>query len=224
MADTATDSQPRGGTGLPGCIILFAILAVFGGLIVLYSFVGMKQHREIGKFTEDTPAELAIPEPSKEAVDAVEQKLFTLKAAASQNKAERILFTADDLNTLIATKEMAADFRGNTRIKQITPQGLAVEMSQPMRKSPLSRGYRYINAIFLFQPELRARTIAFKVMDILPEEGTLPQQFVSNYSSLDFFRLDPNNEVIKAYIPAISRIYVEGDQLVIETKVRSTDS
>lgn len=208
------------GSPLPGFLILGAIVFVFGGLIVLYTVVGSYQNRVIGGFTEDTPAELPVPAPTAAEVESIEAKLARLAAAVKENRAERVLFTAADLNLIIASFDVAKDFRGNTSVESVGPEGIVAAMAQPMRKGFIKKGLRYLNATFLLEPEVRARTIAFKVKDIRPATGEMPPGFVDNYRALDFFRLDPENEVIKAHIESLGAIYGEEGQLVVETKVR----
>ncbi len=212
------DDDERG-SPFPGCLILSMIILVFGGLIVLYTVVGFTQNRKIGEFTEDKAAKIELVQPSPEEISAAKAKLFAVKAAVSQNKAARILFTADDLNVLIATMEVAKDFRGQTYIKGISESGLLAEMAQPMRKGIFEKGLRYLNGTFLFSPQLRAHTIAFRVEDIHPKKGVVPEAFIGGYAGIDFFKMDPKNEVLAAHIGALKRVYTEDGHLVVETKI-----
>ncbi len=208
------------GSPIPGCLILGAIVFVFGGLIILYTVVGTYQNRTIGTFTQDTPAALPVVEPTPAGIEAVRAKLALIASAVKENRAERILFTADDLNLIIATFEVAKDFRGNTSVESIGPEGIVAAMAQPMRKGIFDKGLRYLNATFVLQPEVRARTIAFMVKDIRPAAGEMPSGFIDNYTALDFFKLDPENPEIKAHIESLGAVYGEAGQLVVETKVR----
>lgn len=204
---------------IPGCVILVAILIVFGGLVVLYTVVGLYQNRTINEFTQDAAAEIPVATPSAEEVSAVQEKLEGVRKAVEEEKVERFVFSAADLNALIATEPDLEDFRGQTYIERISPQGIVARMAQPMRKGIFDKGVRYLNATFVLQPELRARTLAFKVVDIRPVVGKAPEGFVKNYATLDFFRLDPELEAIKNHIRAIAAVYAEGGQIVVETKI-----
>lgn len=225
MADEETISENSRaalrGSPLPGFLILGAIVFVFGGLIVLYTVVGSYQNRVISGFTEDTPAELPVPAPTSAEVADVEAKLALIASAVRENRAERVLFTPADLNIIIASFEVAKDFRGNTSVESIGPEGIVAMMAQPMRKGVIKKGLRYLNATFILEPEVRVRTIAFKVKDIRPETGEMPHGFIENYRALDFFRLDPENAAIKNHIESLGAIYGEAGQLVVETKVRN---
>tara|TARA_R110000850_G_scaffold22504_15_gene66664 strand:+ start:1428 stop:2048 length:621 start_codon:yes stop_codon:yes gene_type:complete len=204
-------------------LILCAIVVVFGGLIVLYTFVGSYQNRKIDEFTQEAPMELVTVQPDGAAVQAANEKLAQIAKAVADQKSERVLFTPQDLNVLIATLDALKDFRGQTYIDHFSPDGIVAEMSQPMRKGVFKKGFRYLNATFVLEPEVRAQTVAFKVIDIRPKEGAVPKGFVQNYKVLDFFRLDPKNEQIKAHIKSILAVYTEGDHLVVETGVRQVE-
>ena len=224
MADEETipEGPARGerGSPTPGCCILGAIIAVFGGLVILYTAVGIYQNRTIGGFTQDKAAAITVLAPTPDQVASVKARLGLIETAVKENRAERVLFTAEDLNVIIATFDLAKDFRGNTSIERIGAEGLVAAMAQPMRKGIFDGGVRYLNATFVLEPEVRARTIAFKVRDIRPAIGSVPQGFIDSYSVIDFFKLNPENPVIKANIGSLEAIYGEEGQLVVETKIR----
>lgn len=210
MSET-TEEIPRGGSGTPGCIILGAIITVFGGLIILYTVIFFVQKKAFAGFTQEAPAEIRVMEPTEAQVTALNEKLFAIKAATTQDRIERILLTKDDLNTLIATAEILKDFRGKTYIESISDRGMETHMTQQIRNG------RYLNARFIFYPELRRRTIALRVRDIISDVGSVPDQFVKNYDTIGFFKLDPENENVKPYMGKLSRVYLEGGNVVIET-------
>ena len=210
-------SDGTGGSATSGCIILAAIITVFGGLIILYVTMFFVQNKALGGFTTSEPADLPIVTPTDDQKTQLDEKLFAVKAAASQEKSERILFNKDDLNTMLSTIEILKDFQGTTYVDSISTRGIETRMSQPMRKLPFSSERRYLNARFIFQPELRKRTIALRVKDIISDEGTVPEGFVKNYDAIGFFRIDPENPAIKPIIPKLSRVYTESGHVVIET-------
>ncbi len=200
-----------------GCLILAMILFVFGGLVVLYTVVGLYQNRKIDSFTQDSAMEVTLVEPDAKETEVVLAKLTTIEAAVEEGKAIRVLFSSHDLNVLIASLDVLVDFRGNTFIDRISPQGIVADMAQPMRKGIVDKGMRYLNGTFVLRPQIRVRTVAFEVLDIRPREGEVPEGFIKNYAVLDFFRLDPENEHIEKHISSISAVYVEDGQLVVET-------
>lgn len=203
----------------PGCAILATIVLVFGGLIVLYTFVGNHQQKKIATFTEAEPAVIKVLEPTPEEAAAAKAKLMQIDEAVANGSAERLIFTAEDLNLLIASVDELKDFRGQTFIERISPQGIVAKMSQPMRKGFINKDVHYLNATFVLKPELRARTLAFKVVDIRPVVGEIPRQFIESYAVLDFFRLDPELEAISRNIKSVAAVYTEGGSVIVETKV-----
>ena len=144
-------------------------------------------------------------------------KLKAIEAAVAAKKSDRILFSTEDLNVLLTPLPAAEGFRGNTRIESIGSTGLVAAMAQPLRKAPFQKGFRYLNASFLLQPELRARTIAFKGIEIRPSLGEVPEPFVNSYASLDLFKLDPENPAMKAHVTSLAAVYTEEGQLIVET-------
>jgi hypothetical protein len=221
----ATDPTPPRLSSSPtsGCIILGAIVTVFGGLIILYTVFFFLQKGAMKGFTSDHAAQIPVFEPSEAQKSQLQAKIFSLKAATSQGRQDRILLTSEDLNTWVATADLLKDFRGTTRIEAITIRGIETRMTQPIRKMPFSGEQRHLNALFIFQPELRRRTIAMKVRDIIPEVGIIPKRFIEVYDAMDMLRLDPDNPNIHPYIPKISRIYTEAGHVVIETGTPASD-
>ena len=163
---------------------------------------------------------IQVDQPDEAAVKTAMAKLKQIEQAVEEKEVIRVLFSPSDLNTLIATQEMLEDFRGQTYITRISPQGIYADMAQPMRKGIIDSGRRYLNATFVLLPEVRPRTVAFKIVDILALEGEVPSEFVSNYALLDLFRLDPENEQIEKHIGYIASVYTEGDALVVETGIK----
>jgi len=218
------EAAAPGGSGsspFPGCLILTAILVVFGGLALLYTVVGIYQNNAIDGFTQDEAMEIPDLEPSAGQIEDARAKLARIEAAVAENRAERVLFTTDDLNALLGALNVLEDFRGQTRVDRVSSQGIVATMAQPMRKGILGKGVRYLNGVFVFRPELRARTVAFRVLDIRPREGEVPQGFVDNYATLDFFRLDPEREAMKKHIGSLAAVYPEDGHVVVETRVRT---
>lgn len=203
---------------MPGCVIIVTILVVFGGLAALYTAVAYFQNKVISGFTDSAPVERPVATPTPAETEAATEKLNQLASAAKENRLEKISFTTADLNNLIASRDLLADFRGQTHIARITPEGIEAEMTQPMRKGFLG-GRRYLNATFVLQPELRRRTVLFKVTDIRVPGREVPRPFVEGYANLEFFRLDPKNEQIGPVLEKLGRVYTEDGQLTVETSI-----
>ena len=222
MSNDSTDSEKPDrlrSSPTSGCFILSTIILIFGGLIVLYTVVGTYQNRKIDEFTSDAPITIPVIEAISAEIETASAKLKMIGTAVKNETPERIEFSADKLNILIATREELKDFREQTYIERISPQGIVARMSQPMRSGLSKKNHRYLNGTFVFQPELRARTVAFKVLDIRPDKGDAPQAFIESYATLDFFRLDPDLEAIQKNIKSIAAVYTEPGKLIVETKI-----
>lgn len=223
MAEEKPDAAELRGSPTTGCFILAAILFVFGGLVVLYLVVGNIQNKAIDGFTQDEPVKLEAIVASDEQIASSNAKLKQIEDAVIAGRSERITFSAEDLNVMIANLEVAKDFRGNTYVESISENGILAHMSQPLRKGIVAKGFRYLNAKFLLEPELRKRTFAFKILDIRPAEGTVPAEFIKNFAVIDFFRIDSDNEAVAAHVPHLAAIYTEKGVVVVETKVAAAE-
>lgn len=216
-------ADPRGpiSSPAPGCIILVTIIVVFGGLAILYTVVAILQNRGLDEFTDPEPAERAVFEPSPDQIGTATRKTEDLLLVSTANEMDRMLFTADDLNTLIASRELLADFRGTTFIRKISEEGIEAEMSQPVRTGFLGGEFRYLNATFVFKPELRGRTVLFNVVDIRPDDPArpVPEKFVNAYANLEFFKLDPSNKDLEPVLKKLGKVYLEDDKIAVETRI-----
>ncbi len=202
---------------LPGCVILITVCVVFGILATLFTVVFFKQSRLIDGFTELESRAVPQMEPTPEQVQTANRKLNEVYMATLTNEMDRILFSTDDLNALIATRELLADFRGQTYIRSISEEGIEAEMTQPLRSGFLRQGIRYLNGTFRLKPELTGKTIQFKVVDVDVPGKEVPEGFVTSYPS--FMKIDPKLEPFDQILPKLGNVYIEGDHVVVETRV-----
>ncbi|MCB1078008.1 MAG: hypothetical protein KDM64_09295 [Verrucomicrobiae bacterium] len=217
---TAPAPAPDPGAGsspVPGCIILITALVVFGLLATVFTVVFHKQSRLIDGFTVAAPTEVPRMTPTQAQINDANRKLEDLLLATARNEMDRVTFTADDLNTLIATQDLLADFRGQTFIRSISDKGIEAEMSQPLRSGFLRQGLRYLNGVFRVKPELTGGTVVFKVVDIEVTGKEVPEGFVQSYPA--FMKIDPKLSPFDQVLPKLDRVYVEGDKVVVETRV-----
>ena len=212
------DGELSGSSPLPGCIILITVTVIFAFLVTLFTVVFQKQNKAIDAFTEAEAATIAIFEPSQEQIDTVNRKMEELLAAAVTNEMDRILFSTDDLNTLIATRELLADMRGQTLVVGIDEEkGIETQMSQQLRSGFLRKGIRFLNGTFYLRPEKAGKTVLFTVEDIDVPGKEIPAGFVGSYPA--FMKIDPELATVDQVLPKIERVYLEGDQVVVETRV-----
>lgn len=203
-----------------GCIILCTIIVVFGGLLVLFTTRGLWMSRQIDQFTADTAIPVPVAEATPEQSAAALEKLQKISDAALNNATERITFSADDLNVLIASQEMLADFRGSTYIEKITADAIVTRVTQTLRG--LKPGtFRYLNGTMDFTPLLRRKTVVFQIRDVRIPGKEIPEEFIKSYSSQDLFKLDHTNLALGEVMRELERVYLEDGQLVVETLTKT---
>lgn len=218
-------STPASGAGgsspLPGCIILITVIVVFGALGTWFVFAFRAQSEAIATFTIEAAVETPRFEPTAAQVEVAGTKLEKLEAAAGAGEMVRLLFTAEDLNTLIATRDLLADFRGQTYVRSISNEGIEAEMTQPIRTGFLSKGTRYLHGTFWLKPGIAGGTVVFAVADIEVPGREVPQGFVTNYPA--FMKIDPKLAPFDRVLPKLGKVYVEGAAVVVETKAAETE-
>lgn len=214
--DTSNGKPELGSSPLPGCVILITVVVVFGLLATVFTIVFHKQSDYFRKVSTETPVEVPGFTPTEDLVAVVTDKLDRLLAAAEADELVRIEFTAEDFNTLIGSRELLADFRGQTHVRGISEKGIEAEMTQPIRSGFLRQGIRYLHGTFWLKPEFTGKTVLFRVADIeLPGEE-VPEGLVNSYPS--FMKLDPKLSPFDRVLPKLGKIYVEGDRVIVETR------
>lgn len=212
---------PPSSSPLPGCLILITTLVVFGSLATWFTVVFVKQSRAIAGFTAEQASPVPLPDATPGQIAETRRKLDDLLLAAVRNEMDRILFSAEDLNAMIASQELLADFRGQTHIRSISEAGIEAEMTQPLRSGFLRQGTRHLNGVFRVKPELAGGTVLFRVVGIEVPGREVPEGFVQSYPA--FMKLDPKLEPLDQVLPKLDRIYLEGDHIVVETRVSLPD-
>ena len=200
-----------------GCIILSTVILVFGVLIVHYTLRGLWMNREIDKFTFATPELTEAAKPDEAQTLAANNKIIAIRDAALDNQTERFTLTAEDLNTLIASQDLLADFRGSATVLRITEGGITAKVSQKYGSFRRDT-FRYLNGEIDWVPVLRRKTIVFQVRDIRVPGKEVPKKFIESFSSQDLFKLDPNHPELGPVMRELDRVYLEDGQVVVETR------
>lgn len=215
MSSPAAPSS--GPSPAPGCTMISIAMGVVSLLVIWAIYVALKQNSTIDGFAEPTAATYEIAPPSAEALQRADAIQAAFEKAIRENSAVRIEMTAEDFNTLIASREVLKDFKGNTRVESITDKGLLTSMSQPMRSGFLG-GSRFLNGTLLLRPDLRTHTVFFVVEDIQVPGKEVPRGFIDQYSSLQLYRIDPSHPVLGKALQRLDKVTIEGDRVVVVTR------
>jgi len=209
-------NQQKGASPLPGCIIVIVTILVFGGLAVLYIGVGYWMNSELDAITSPEPAKLIVSSPDQQQKEAVYEKLRQLKKATESEQMIRVSFSAEDINTLIATDPLLADLKGKAYVDRIDSEGIQTKVNQQLRSLPM-RPDRFLNATITFVPVVLKDSVVFEIRNVHIPDKEVPQGFIEGYSKQDFYKLDTKNEVLKPVLLQLRRTYLEANHIIVET-------
>lgn len=183
---------------------------------MLYIGVGYWMNSQLDTFMSPVPAKLNILTPSQKQVDDVYKKLHQLKTATEEKKMVRISFSADDINTLIATDPLLADLKRKAFVVKITSEGIQTTVNQQLRSLPF-RPDRFLNATIAFVPVVLKDSVIFEIHNVQVPGKEVPQGFIEGYSKQDFYKLDTKNEILKPVLLQLRRTYLEEGHVIVET-------
>ncbi|MEM7013640.1 MAG: hypothetical protein AAF585_19385 [Verrucomicrobiota bacterium] len=207
-------SEPSGkpvGFAMAGC---FVVAMMFGALASWTIFVGVTQNKAIAQFSEDEQREYPISPPTEQEKALLETKLKILAKAAETKQSTTIDFSANELNALIMTQDLLADFRTKTRVKAITSSHIEFEMSQPVRKLPL--GFRFVNGTYFFRPQFVDDGWHFHLLDIDADAGEVDPNFLEMFQELQLLRFDTTHEAMSPVLKQLKSTKLENGRVILE--------
>lgn len=220
LKQVVNDGEPKEGSepsakpvgfAAAGC---FVIAMMFGALASWTVFVGVSQNKAIAQFSEDEQREYLIPPPTADQKALLDTKLKILAKAAETKQSTIIDFDAGELNALIMTQDLLADFRGKTRVKAIASSHIEFEMSQPVRKLPL--GFRFVNGTYLFRPEFVKGGWQFHLLDIQADAGAVNPNFLQMFQELQLLRFDTEHASMSPVLKQLKSTKLENGKVVLE--------
>ena len=202
---------------MAGCAGLGCSVAalMFVGLAVWTIFVGLKQNSAIAAFSEDEQKTYSIEAPAAPEAELLNTKLQILAKAAETKQATTVELSVEDLNDLIATQDLLADLRGNTRVSSVEPSHIAIQMSRPVRKLPM--GFRYVNGTYSFRPEKIGDAWELTLLDIAADAGVVDPNFVAMFRELQLLRFDPRNANLKPVLKQLKAVELKDGHVALTT-------
>lgn len=218
MADSVNpplQREPGAATGvfaMGGCAIA---LFVFLATAIFAVVAGVMQNSGFGDVAEDTAREYPIPAPSAEEIEVLEAKLKILATAAEVKRETTVELTVDELNGLIATQQLLADMRGETRVRRITKSQIEIEMSLPIRKLPI--GFRFINGNYFFVPQNLGGSWQLSLFEVQTDKGPLSPDAVEMWRELQLMRFDSENPALRPFLRQLESVALEDGKVILKT-------
>ncbi len=210
MKDHAADEPPW-----TGCLIPVVVAIVFTSLATCTVLTGVMQNRAIAEFTDPDPREFTEISPSPELLSGVGAKLERLASMPADGQGLSERFDVEELNAMIVSQELLESMRTTSRVRAITPAGIEIETSQPLRK--LGGGFRYLNGTFVMVPA-RSETNQWQLMlQAVEVPGRdVPEGFFNMFRDLHVFRVSNDAEGVQAVLRRVERFDLgEGELRVI---------
>lgn len=213
--------QPSLFTPFAGCWLGLAILLFALFFIGWFVYSGYEQDKAIAQFTAPEPVKLPAFTPTDAQIAAADAKLDAFKAAVEKEEAAELVLTAEDLNTLIASKDKLKGWRGTVFFTNIGGGVVTAQVTMPMRTLPWNDGERHLNGEIDFLPttggergKLQVRANAIRV----PGKSVEPH-FTETFS----LQLQPlsglhEDEATKPIIQAISDAIIEDGKVRLIVK------
>jgi hypothetical protein len=202
-----------------GCIIMAAVIAVFGFIVwwSYYSLVTMD--REIGALTQDAPAALAEIQPAPE----LPQKLEAFAAAATGTAPATLKLSVAELNALLllAPDGGNGSYKDMLRFKSldVARNVIVTNVNLPMNTAKFWEDKkRYLVGEIDFAVEMTAAGPDAKVSAVRVPGKTVPEgmlQGMQMYGYLGPYQADPALEPV---FKAIKQVKVEADGVFLSTQ------
>lgn len=212
-----------------GCLILILALAMLLFLIGFTAWMPFRQAAEIEKFTQPSPAPLAVdPVEGNEAkVSALVERMeaFRSELTGDAEKPARIELDAADLNLAIATFQPVEQLRGSFRVREITPEAMVIDICYKLNgrprlakegeQGPITSDPRYLIGTIKGRPQLMRRELVLKVDALEVPGAAVPEGFLDHFSTLRIFEAYVKHPVLGPAMAAMTRAELADGKLVL---------
>ncbi len=195
-----------------GCLIMIVALVSLAFLVGFGIWSLFKQHREISKFTDPSPQEIAVPdlEANAQAVIGLNAKLETFRTEAGNKREALLKLSAEELNLAFAAFKEFEELRGTFRVKEITAEEVHIEIAFKMRGAPTKpEDFRYLNGTMITRPQLTGGEIIFEVTRIEVSGKTVPDGFVGVFSPYRPAQMYLEDEALGPWMKRLTSLTLE---------------
>ena len=227
MSEESEQPQATARSPLAGCTILIVALLVMVFLVVFSVFTLFRQYKEIVKFTGDEPAtiEVLALEGKEAEINALSEQIEVFRQQLPDDAEARLGLTADQINLLIASRELLSELRGTFHVESIDDESMRIRISFPLNGVPrlskdgeegfLTTDPRYLNGVLVARPVLLKGEVVLKIDDIEVEGAQVPAEFVQQMSPYRPAERYNTHEVIGPIMRQLTEVGTQGNQVVL---------
>lgn len=208
-----------------GCIIMIVALASLSFLVSFGIWSLFKQHREISKFTDQSPRELPVPdlESNAPAMIKLNAALETFRTDTGNKREATLRLSPEEINLAFAAFDKFDELRETFSISRITSEAMHIDISFKMRGAPLnSEDFRYLNGTMIATPQLTGGEIIFEVSEIKVPGKSVPEGFVGVFSPYRPAQVYLEDEVLGSWMGKLTSLSLEDGFLVLAIKPSET--
>lgn len=207
-----------------GCLILVAAIVL---MVVVLGVGGVYLYRRgLDHFTSPRAVDVQVTPPTQAESQNARANFERLRRAVVNNQEQTVVFTANELNAIVAEQSEFAGARGRVRFA-MADSIMTLDLSVPIDSVPLvGMKERWFNGSARFRLNFSADQFDVVPLELNANEWSLPKWlFSSNFAeafSRSFTRsfhdaLQSNREG-SAFWRRIKSVKVEGDKLIVSTQ------
>lgn len=218
--NNTSETPKRRGCLFYGCLTLI-ILTLFGATVLYlgYRYTMKTVTRLANDFTDTAPAELETVELPPDRQRNIQERVarFT-RALETQQSAEELVLTAEEINALIGADPSFKDAKGRVFVR-IDGDKLKGKVSMPLPDiGPFKLNGRYLNGEATFNVALTNGTLFVGVLDVEVKGRPLPAQLMTVLRQENLARDVMNNPQAAQNLAKFESIEVKDGKLILRNR------
>jgi hypothetical protein len=207
--------DPRFSPGA-GCIIIILALSLFTGAIFYAIWAGIRQDRDIAKFTTDQRMELPDEPGTPEQVAAVRAKLDGFKKTIRESKPASLELNVADLNILVRNETALIEIREMVYFEAITAGEITGRIAMPLRRLAFWKPC-FLNGTFTMKVEAAPGQLFLRLEELNVPGKEIPPGFIERIAQDDLLNPYKNDDNEDIYLTIQSATSMDGS-VTIESK------
>lgn len=202
-----------------GCIIIIMILALFSGVAFFAIYSGLKQDKDIVRFTEEKALELPDEPGTPEEVAAVREKFATFTKTIRENEPATLQLTCRDINILIHNNIEFKEIRDMIYFDSVTPEAITGRTAWPLRRLFWWKPNRYMNGTITLKLEASRGRLFLRLVNIDSPGNEIPEGFIERIAQDDLLNPYKNEDNEDVYESIDSATMNDGSVTIVSKPV-----